>query len=109
MSECFRSHCPNKPIQAHEIDLSTRIVVVADIFTALTEDRPYREGLPRDKVSEILMDMVEKGELVGDITERLLENYEKVDSARNNAQSNSVKEYDDFREKIFNKLEELSV
>ncbi|MDC9825171.1 HD domain-containing protein [Devosia sp. ZB163] len=33
-------------IGANEIDLDTRIVTVADIFDALTADRPYRKAMP---------------------------------------------------------------
>jgi putative nucleotidyltransferase with HDIG domain len=35
----------------------SRLMTIADIFTALTEDRPYRNGLPKEKA----MAMIEKG------------------------------------------------
>ncbi len=37
-----------------KINLGSRIMQVADIFTALIEDRPYREGMPPDKIKKIL-------------------------------------------------------
>jgi HD-GYP domain-containing protein (c-di-GMP phosphodiesterase class II) len=37
-----------------EIDLDARILVVADIFEALTADRPYRAGMPVARVLKIL-------------------------------------------------------
>lgn len=37
-----------------DIDLDTRIVTVADIFDALTADRPYRAAMPTDKALTIL-------------------------------------------------------
>jgi len=40
-----------------EIDMNTRIVTVADIFDALTADRPYRKAMPQDKAMSILDDM----------------------------------------------------
>ncbi|KQT85666.1 HD domain-containing phosphohydrolase [Aurantimonas sp. Leaf443] len=41
-------------LKAVEIDLDTRIVTVADIFDALTADRPYRAAMPLSKALAIL-------------------------------------------------------
>lgn len=41
-------------LQGHEIDLDTRIVTAADIFDALTAERPYRAAMPMDKALEIM-------------------------------------------------------
>ena len=38
-----------------------------DIYQALTETRPYRDSLTHDGAIGIMRDMVEKGELDGDI------------------------------------------
>ena len=32
-----------------------------DIYQALTETRPYKQGMPHEKACQILQDMVEKG------------------------------------------------
>ncbi|MBC7106512.1 MAG: HD domain-containing protein [Firmicutes bacterium] len=45
------------------LSLESRIVAVADVFTALVEDRPYRAGLPPDRVRAVLEDMVRNGAL----------------------------------------------
>jgi HD-GYP domain-containing protein (c-di-GMP phosphodiesterase class II) len=45
------------------LSLESRIMGVADVFTALVEDRPYRAGLPPDRVRAILGDMVRNGAL----------------------------------------------
>jgi len=39
---------------AEEICLETRIITVADIFDAITAERPYRSTLPVDKTIEIM-------------------------------------------------------
>jgi putative nucleotidyltransferase with HDIG domain len=39
---------------ASEIPLSARIVAVADAFDAMTSNRPYRKGMPDEKVDQIL-------------------------------------------------------
>ena len=41
-------------VPAEGLDLQARILVVADIFEALTADRPYRVGLPIDAALSIL-------------------------------------------------------
>ena len=45
-------------LKGDEIDLDTRIVTVADIFDALTADRPYRKAMPVYKALAIMDDMV---------------------------------------------------
>ena len=41
-------------LTGENLDLSTRILIVADIFEALSSDRPYRPGMPMEKVLGIL-------------------------------------------------------
>jgi putative nucleotidyltransferase with HDIG domain len=41
-------------IKAAEIDLDTRIVTTADIFDALTADRPYRKAMPVSQAFDIM-------------------------------------------------------
>jgi putative nucleotidyltransferase with HDIG domain len=45
-------------VSAEAIDTDTRIVTTADIFDALTADRPYRPAMPVSKALEIMRDMV---------------------------------------------------
>ncbi len=44
-------------LKGDEIDLDTRIVTIADIFDALTADRPYRKAMPVYKALAIMDDM----------------------------------------------------
>ena len=48
-------------IKAEAIDLDTRIVTVADIFDALTADRPYRKAMPVSAAFEIMEKEVGSG------------------------------------------------
>lgn len=48
-------------IRAEVIDLDTRIVTVADIFDALTADRPYRKAMPVSAAFEIMEKEVGSG------------------------------------------------
>nr|WP_235919080.1 HD-GYP domain-containing protein [Aureimonas psammosilenae] len=41
-------------LSAEKIDLDTRIVTVADVFDALTADRPYRAAMPTERALDIM-------------------------------------------------------
>jgi HD-GYP domain-containing protein (c-di-GMP phosphodiesterase class II) len=45
-------------LKGDEISLEVRIVTTADIFDALTADRPYRAAMPVDKALSIMTEMV---------------------------------------------------
>lgn len=50
-------------IKASDIENEIRIMACVDIYQALTEPRPYKDGLPHKKAVEILKDMAAKGQL----------------------------------------------
>lgn len=52
-----------KAEREENIPIESRILAVADIFQALAQDRPYKKGLPQEKILEILKDMCIKKEL----------------------------------------------
>jgi len=41
-------------LRGDQLSLSARILATADKFDALSADRPYRQGLPRDRVCDVL-------------------------------------------------------
>ena len=41
-------------LSARDLDRPARILAVADVYEALTADRPYRAAMPRDKALSIL-------------------------------------------------------
>ena len=44
----------HRGLTAEDLDLPSRILAVADIYDALTADRPYHKALPKEKVLDIL-------------------------------------------------------
>ncbi len=56
---------------ASELDQQSRLLACLDIYQALTEDRPYKAGMPHSKVMSILREMVDKDELDREVTERI--------------------------------------
>lgn len=81
-----------------EIPLEARILAVADIFTALTEDRPYRNGLDQAAVIAILEKMVDDFELDRKVYQVLKNHYAEMDCSRTAAQATALREYRSFME-----------
>jgi len=80
-------------ITSDGLSYNSRIMAVADVFTALTEDRPYRKGMDRDTCLSIMQRMVDDMVIDGDILKILTDNYESINNARIEAQSRSQRQY----------------
>lgn len=76
-----------------EISLGARLLAVADVFTALTEDRPYRNGMPGRLALDVLTRMAEEGRLDPGAVKLLTANYVSVNDARREAQKSAAVEY----------------
>jgi len=57
--------------KSEELSLESRILMVADVFVALTEDRQYRNGLPVSKSLEILEKQVDDGLMPEEVVNKL--------------------------------------
>jgi len=62
-----------------QISHGSRIMAVADIYSALVEDRPYRNGMPEPKIKEILWNEVKRKHIDGEVVDALVRN---IDGAR---------------------------
>lgn len=69
-------------LTADQLDTESRIIAVADIFSAITEVRPYRSGMDRKQVIKILDDSVGKGEISKEIVGLLKEHYDEINTVR---------------------------
>ncbi|MEW6064867.1 MAG: HD-GYP domain-containing protein [Bacillota bacterium] len=65
-------------LDGSDIKTGARIVAVADIFTALTEDRPYRKAMEKELVIKILGNQARSGAIDEDLTLFLLTDYEEA-------------------------------
>ncbi|MFW6035226.1 MAG: HD domain-containing phosphohydrolase [Halothermotrichaceae bacterium] len=90
------------PFHLHDNELSqgARIMAVADMFTAMTEDRPYRKGMKKEKVINVLSDLVNKNKIDGNIVKVLEENFYRLNKIRQKQQIKNEKQYIDFKNKI---------
>ncbi len=64
------------PFQLTEdsIPLGSRIMAVADVFTSITEDRPYRKGMSQIQIMGVLKSMADDGSLCPIVIEKLISN-----------------------------------
>ena len=63
---------------AAELSTGARIMMVADIFTALAEDRPYRKGMSKDGIVQIIKQFSDRSLLDTRIVNLLFENYNEI-------------------------------
>lgn len=56
---------------AGDLDFVCRLLTCADIYHAVSEERPYHPARSHEETMPILFDMVERGELDGDIVKHL--------------------------------------
>jgi HD-GYP domain-containing protein (c-di-GMP phosphodiesterase class II) len=68
-------------------------VAVADVFTALTEDRPYRAGMTRPQAAGVLGAMAGRRALDPALVAMLLDNYDEADAVRVQAQELARKDF----------------
>ncbi len=85
-----------------DLSLGSRIMAVADVFTAITEDRPYRKGMTSDEALQVLQKMAESSALDTSVVSVLGLHYDEVNSIRIAAQQASSKEYQEFGQHLGN-------
>lgn len=76
-------------ITSDAIDTGGKIMAVADIFTALMENRPYRKGLTRAAIEKLLANEAVEKKLAPRIVELLLDNYQEISSRVEDCQTAS--------------------
>jgi HD-GYP domain-containing protein (c-di-GMP phosphodiesterase class II) len=64
--------------KAAQIDGGARIMAVADIFTAIAEDRPYRLRMTKAEIYKILQQQARQGLIEARIIDLLFDNYDLV-------------------------------
>lgn len=67
---------------ADDIPMGSRIIAVADVFTALAEDRPYRAGMERAEIQEHFSKHTKAGRYDRAVVDVLFAHYDFVDQSR---------------------------
>jgi HD-GYP domain-containing protein (c-di-GMP phosphodiesterase class II) len=85
-------------LTSDELPMGARIMAVADVFTALTENRPYRKGMNTEDAKGALKSMVNAGELDGHLVELVFQHYDEINTIRASAQKKTVADHHIFQE-----------
>lgn len=80
-------------IEGADLSMGARIMAVSDVFVALTEDRPYRQGMTTARALAILQDMARQGALDPRLVALADERPAELDAARHGAQRAALDEY----------------
>lgn len=81
---------------AEELSDGARLMAVADIFTALTEDRPYRPGMAKEDVLKALSRLGAHQQLDPKFTDLVAAHFDEVNAARAQAQADAAASYASF-------------
>jgi HD-GYP domain-containing protein (c-di-GMP phosphodiesterase class II) len=87
-------------VRGENFSKPARLLAVADIVTALTEDRPYRLGMSGEKTMKILSGMVKNGGIDKSTVAIAAENFPRINDARIKAQQEAQKKYDAFYDTV---------
>jgi len=89
-------------ISGEKLCMGSRILAVADVFTALTEDRPYRKAETKEGLFKIFDKMAENQELDESIIEIVKLHFDQINDARIKLQREASEDFKEFHASIFN-------
>ncbi|MGM0437432.1 MAG: HD-GYP domain-containing protein [Bacillota bacterium] len=95
-------------LNENQLSLGSKIMGVSDVFTAITEDRPYRKGMKYSKVKNILNDMAINKELDDNLVGIVINNFKEFNEIREEVQEKTKKNFNEFNKKTKNILESLN-
>ncbi|NLW90157.1 MAG: HD domain-containing protein [Syntrophomonadaceae bacterium] len=98
------------PFALDEKDLTpgAQLMAVADIYTALNEDRPYRKAMSRQQSTSVLHEMVKERALNNEYVGLLEKNFDEIDYFRCEAQRISNEEYHNMNPLFMGKCQKES-
>ena len=81
-------------MKGEKIHLGSRIIAVADVFTAITENRPYRKGMTRDQAIHVLKSMANSNALDKNIVDVITTDFSDINEIR---KFNQLRAYEEHR------------
>jgi len=82
------------------LPLGARVLAVADVFVGITEDRPYRKGMPEPEARAVLADMVANRKLDPDVVRVLFDEFDTLNTIRARAQETAREAFAAFRKRL---------
>lgn len=86
-------------IKEDEMSDTEKIVAVADIFSALTGKRSYKDSLPKEKVISIMQQMADNHQISKEIVQVLIDNYDIVEQQVEEDCREIIHNYEEIKEK----------
>lgn len=86
-------------IKEEDMSLSEKIVAVADIFSALTGKRSYKDSMPKEKVVSIMQQMADNHQISEEVVQLLIDNYEMVVQQVDENCGRSIHNYEEIKDK----------
>ena len=83
-------------IAGDNLSLGSRVMAVADVFTAITENRPYRAGMNFESTRNVLNNMVAGNALDESIVNIVINNFEEINAIRETSQIEAAEQYKSF-------------
>ena len=87
-------------VKGEDFSKLARIMAVADTFTALTEDRPYRLGMNKEQSMEVLFNMAKYGGIDKNLIGLANNNFFRINEIRVKAQKEERKDYNNFQKTV---------
>ena len=87
-------------LKENEIPLGARIMAVADIFTAITEDRAYRKGMTPEQTVRVLKQMAADGSICPYSVSLALDNFDMLNALRMKVQLEADLDYRETMESV---------
>ncbi len=84
-------------LKGEELNLSERIVAVADVLSALLGKRSYKEPFSEDRVRDIMGDLSDKNKLCKTVIDIALENYELIHQVVYKCSEDAHKKYENLK------------
>lgn len=83
-------------LDKNSLSLQARIFAIADVFTAITEDRPYRLGMNNEQTMKVLKTMAHNKGLDNNLVIMLESHYDEINEIRIAAQLKAKEQYEAF-------------
>ncbi|MEW6669826.1 MAG: HD domain-containing phosphohydrolase [Thermodesulfobacteriota bacterium] len=77
----------------NELNTGARIMAVADLFTAIAEDRPYRKGMSEAQIRKVVLEFSARKTLDPGIIDLLMDHYEEINAAVKDVQTKAMDFY----------------
>lgn len=81
-----------------DLPLGSRIMAVSDVFSAITEERPYRKGMTKEQALDVLRGDAEAGKLYMPIVELVEQNFDELNEQRHHASAGASRRYQEMLE-----------